>query len=106
VANNLDTAVGVVSIKTEQDLVVGEHPFLLLDGDALGGPGLLDLVVVLVGADGDGVVDVVADGLELLLQEGVLLGGGVDERLLLFLEVGLFLEEVVGVFLSLNTLCE
>lgn len=48
-------------------------------------------------------MDVVADCLELLLQEGVLLGGGVDERLLLLLEVGLFLEEVVGVFLSLNT---
>lgn len=46
VANDLDTSVGVISVKSEEDLVVGQD-WSLLYGNALGGPRSLNCVVVL-----------------------------------------------------------
>ena len=79
----------------------------LLELDALGGPGPLDLVVVLlivrprnlfsktgsvradlVVRDGDGLVNDVADGLDLGLEQLLLLGSGGEQLLLLLLQVG------------------
>lgn len=46
VANDLDTSVGVISVKSEEDLVVRQDRSLFY-GNALGGPRSLNCVVVL-----------------------------------------------------------
>ena len=99
VTNNLGTALGVVAVEARKDLVMGEAVLLL--GLSLG-PCALNLVVVFGVAAGDGVVDVVADGLDLCLEGGVLLGGGLEEDPLLLLELDLFLEFLGGIFLGLG----
>lgn len=98
--NNLGTTLRVVAIEARENLVVGEAVLLL----GLGlGPCALDLVVVFGVAAGDGVVDIVADGLDLCLEGGVLLSGGFDKGLLLLFELDLFLELLVGALLGLQT---
>lgn len=71
VTDNLDTTLGVVAVKAGEDFVVGKD-ILLFDSSALGSPVPDELILVFVVADGDRVVNVVADALG-CLPEGTLL---------------------------------
>lgn len=65
-AGKLGTALGVVSLESGEDLVMAEQDFSRLGG--LGFPGADDGVVILGGADGNRVVDIIADGPKLDVQ--------------------------------------
>lgn len=100
VSNRLDTPIRVVTVEPGEHLVVAEalallhrQPFWAVRSD--------DLVVVLVVADRDGVVDDVADCGKLLVEDLLLLSCRVDELLLGLFESNLLLEELAGVFLCL-----
>ena len=60
VAGDLDTALGVITVQTGEDFVVGKA-VLLCDFNTLRGPVANQLVVVLVVADRNGIMDVVAN---------------------------------------------
>lgn len=46
VTNNLDTSVSIISVESEEDLVMRQNRSLL-DGNALGGPCSLNCIVIL-----------------------------------------------------------
>jgi hypothetical protein len=77
----------------------------LFDDHALGSPFLDYLVEVLVVVDGDGVVDVVADGFAPAVAQLLFLGGFVLNGLFLLLKFDLFLEEF-GCILLVLPACE
>lgn len=105
VANHLDTTIRVIAVETEENFVMGEN-LLLLYRDALGRPCSFNHVVVLIVANRDRFVHVVADGLNLLLQNGVLLSSRFNKGLLLLLERNLLLEKIVGILLGLESKIE
>lgn len=100
VADDLDTTLRVVSVQTSQDFVV-RKAVLLADLDTLRGPCADQLVLVFIVADGDGLVDVVANRLCLLEQSNVLLLGSFFLLLHVVLQLFLLLEQIIGVALSL-----
>lgn len=81
--------------------MVREH-ILLFYLDALRCPRSLDDIVVFVIADGDRVVDDIADCLDLGFQRNIFLSCRVEEILLLLVEGGFLLEQFVGVLLGLE----
>jgi hypothetical protein len=102
VADNLHTPVRVIAVNPCQDFVV-RQAVPLLDRHTLGGPCPLDGIVVLVITDWDGVVYDVTDGLDFSLKSNFFLGCTFRQTLLLLLEIGLLLQEIRDVFLSLAT---
>lgn len=68
-----------------------EHIFLLYL-NAFRGPRSLDGIVVFVIADGYGVVNDIADGVDLGFQRNILLGGGVEKGFLLLIEISSLLK--------------
>lgn len=101
-AHDFDAPVRVVTVDSCEDFVMGQA-VALLDREALGSPCSLDGVVVLIVADGDGVVYDVPDGLDLGLESGLLLGCLLCEALLLLLEFDFALQQVGDIFLGLST---
>lgn len=100
VTDNLNSTLGLVTVKASENIVVGEN-VALLNGNTLGGPGTEQLVVVLVVADGNSVVDKVSDGSELLVHLGLLSIGSGLKLLLLGLKLDLLSEKLSGVLLGL-----
>lgn len=99
--NHLDTALGLVAVEAGEHVVVGET-IAFLDDHALGRPRADQLVVVFVVANGNSVVNDVADGAELCV-EGLFDDSGGDLEAFLFgLEAGFVCEEEAGVFFRLR----
>lgn len=67
VSNHLDAALGLVAVEAREHVVVGET-VAFLDSHARGRPRADQLVVVLVVADGDRVVDDVSDRAEFCVE--------------------------------------
>ena len=100
VSGDLDTTLGVVAVQTGENFVVGQA-VLLCDVNTLRGPVANQLVVVLVVADRDRVVDVVANRLCLLQQSDVQFLGAFLLLLVTDLQLVLLLEQIIGIALGL-----
>lgn len=98
--DHLDTALGLVAVEAGEHVVVGET-IAFLDDHALGRPRADQLVVVFVVANGNSVVNDVADGAELCVEGLFDDAGGELEAFLLGLEAGFVCEEEAGVFFRL-----
>lgn len=99
--DQLHASVWIVDFSALHDFVVGKAVFLL-DGVSFGSPLLGDLVEIFIIVDGDGVMDIVANGLAAFVAEFLLLDGFLFNGFLLLLELDLFLEEFSGVLFVLD----